>query len=86
MPTREDIKYEQEFGHIPNDIIDRIAYILGRRATDQKFNTMIQKEAKRLKRIKWKIFNINISRIINRCPCLMIFILHNRYIKRKERI
>ena len=64
MPTREDIKYEQEFGHIPNDIIDRIAYILGRRATDQKFNTMIQKEAKRLKRIKWKSVKFTMWKII----------------------
>lgn len=64
MATREDIKYEQEFGHIPNDMIDRIAYILGKRATDKKFNEAIQKEARKIKRIKWKSVNFTMWKII----------------------
>lgn len=61
--NREDILYQQEYGHIPDTQIDRIEYILGKKANDEKFNTFIAKEAKRIKRIKttkieftmWKI-------------------------------
>lgn len=60
---REDIAYEQMFGMIPDDELDRIAYILGKKINSQKFNDMIAAEAKKIKRIKttkvtftmWKI-------------------------------
>lgn len=60
---REDILYDQLFGNIPNDQNKRIAYILGKKATNVPFNEMIVKEAKKIKRIKttkieftmWKI-------------------------------
>lgn len=60
---REDIMYEQQFGHIPDGQLDRITYILGKRANNVNFNNMIAAEAKRIKRIKttrlkftmWKI-------------------------------
>ena len=63
MARKEDILYEKEFGHIPDDPLDRIQYILGKRATNTKFNDMIATEAKKIKRIKstkitftmWKI-------------------------------
>ena len=63
MARREDIMYEQEYGHIPNDQLDRITYILGKKADNKKFNDMITTEAKKIKRIKstrvkftmWKI-------------------------------
>lgn len=61
--SREDIMYEQAFGDIPDDQLGRIAYILGKKATNQKMNDDIQKTAKKIKRIKthkveftmWKI-------------------------------
>jgi len=60
---REDKLYEQEFGHIPNDQLDRITYILGKKADNKKFNDMIAAEARKIKRLKttkleftmWKI-------------------------------
>ena len=63
MPRREDILYEKEFGHIPNDPLDRITYILGNKANNKKFNDMIAAEAKKIKKLKstkieftmWKI-------------------------------
>lgn len=63
MARREDILYEKEFGHIPDNQLDRITYILGNKADNKKFNDMIAAEAKKIKRIKttklsftmWKI-------------------------------
>lgn len=63
MARREDVLYEQEFGHIPDNQLDRITYILGKRADNKKFNDMIAAEAKKIKKIKttkvsftmWKI-------------------------------
>ena len=63
MARREDILYEKNFGHIPDDQLDRIAFILGKRANNKKFNDLISREAKKIKRIKstkvsftmWKI-------------------------------
>lgn len=60
---REDKIYQNEFGHIPDSQLDRITYILGKKAENQKFNEMIATEAKKIKRIKttqliftmWKI-------------------------------
>ena len=60
---KEDILYEKEFGHIPDDQLERIAYLLGNKANNEKFNNMITSEAKKIKRIKstklkftmWKI-------------------------------
>lgn len=63
MARKEDVLYEKEFGHIPNNQLDRITYILGKRAENKKFNDAIAAEAKKIKRIKttkveftmWKI-------------------------------
>lgn len=61
---REDIAYEQEFGAIPNTQLERITYILGKRATNQKFNDMIAKEAKRIKRIKYHEISFTMWKIV----------------------
>lgn len=63
MARREDILYEKEFGHIPDDQLGRITYILGKKANNKKYNDIIAAEAKKIKRIKstkvsftmWKI-------------------------------
>lgn len=60
---KEDAAYYEQFGHIPDDQMGRIAYILGKRATNERYNQMIADEAKRIKKIKttrlrftmWKI-------------------------------
>lgn len=61
---REDKIYQQEYGHIPDTQMDRIIYILGKRANDEKFNNMIAKEAKRLKRIKTKKINFTMWKVV----------------------
>ena len=61
---REDIIYEQQFGMIPNDQMERIAYILGKKVNEQKFNKDVEKTAKRIKLAKkttlkftmWNVF------------------------------
>lgn len=62
--TREDKIYQQEYGHIPDTQMDRIIYILGKRANDEKFNNMIAKEAKRLKRIKTKKIDFTMWKVV----------------------
>lgn len=62
--TREDKLYQQEYGHIPDTQMDRIIYILGKRANDEKFNNMIAKEAKRLKRIKTKKIDFTMWKVV----------------------
>jgi len=60
---RDDKIYQELYGDIPDDPIDRIAYILGKKANNEAYNLMIQKEARKIKRIKkhkitftmWKI-------------------------------
>lgn len=52
MARREDVLYQKEFGHIPDDQLDRITYILGTRANNKKYNDMIAAEARKIKRIK----------------------------------
>lgn len=61
---REDVLYQQEFGHIPDDTIGRIAYILGKRAENEKYNQMIAKEAKRIKGIKYIKLNFTMWKIV----------------------
>lgn len=51
---REDNAYNQAYGDIPNDTIERIEYILGKRANNVKYNKDIQDTANKIKRIKKK--------------------------------
>ena len=44
MARREDILYEQQFGMIPDNQLDRIAYILGKKSNNEKFNKAIALE------------------------------------------
>lgn len=64
MPRREDILYEQEYGDIPNDQVERIAYILGKRANDEKFNKAIALEAKKVKRIKKETIEFTMWKVV----------------------
>lgn len=52
MPRREDIIYEQKYGKIPDNQVDRVAYILGKKVNDEKFNNSIAATAKKIKRLK----------------------------------
>ena len=53
MNTREDKEYREEYGNIPDTQMERITYILGKKANNQKYNEMVAKEAKGIQRIKW---------------------------------
>lgn len=61
---REDKLYQEEFGDIPNDQIGRIAYILGKRANNEKFNSQVAKDAKRIKGIKYKKINFTMWKVV----------------------
>lgn len=61
---REDKLYQQEFGSIPNDQLGRIAYILGKKANNEKFNMQISKEAKKIKGIKYNKVNFTMWKIV----------------------
>lgn len=52
IKTREDTAYKQKYGKIPDDPLERIQYILGRKSSNEKFNADIQKTARQIKRIK----------------------------------
>lgn len=52
VKTREDNAYRQKYGKIPDDLLERIAYILGSKAKNEKYNLEIQKAIKKIKRIK----------------------------------
>lgn len=59
----EDKLYEELYGDIPNDPLDRISYILGKRANDMNFHRMIDKIARRIKRIKWKTIQFTMYKV-----------------------
>lgn len=61
---KEDKLYEQLFGHIPKDPLERIKFILGKRASSEKFNKDVEKDAKRIKRIKWKTIEFTMWKIV----------------------
>lgn len=62
--TREDKLYEQEYGKIPDTQVDRIAYILGSKIKNEKFNKFISSETKRIKRIKWNEVEFTMWKIV----------------------
>jgi Holliday junction resolvase RusA-like endonuclease len=58
-PYKRDSRlYEQEFGHLPDDQMGRIKYILGKQFENEKFNKDIEARAKKIKAIKWKKLEI----------------------------
>jgi len=50
--NKEDLLYQKEYGDIPNTQLERIAYILGKKANNESFNKLIAREARKIKRIK----------------------------------
>jgi len=64
MKRREDIIYDQKFGHIPDSQLERITHILGKRAGNEKYNAMIASEAKRIKRIKTTTIKFTMWKIV----------------------
>lgn len=62
--NKEDELYYKEYGHIPDRQIDRITYILGSKANNEKFNNYIIKEARRIKRIKWNKIEFTMWKIV----------------------
>ena len=49
---RENVEYARRYGEIPDDPLARIKYILGKKATNEKYNKEIEAIAKKIKRIK----------------------------------
>jgi len=50
--NKEDLLYQKEYGDIHNTQLERIAYILGKKANNESFNKLIAREARKIKRIK----------------------------------
>lgn len=64
MAIISDKAYEKEFGHIPDTLEERLAFILKPKQTNTKFTTDLQKSIKRIKRIKWKSIHLILWKII----------------------
>lgn len=65
---KEDIEYQKEFGDIPDTQIDRIAYILGKKSDNEKYNKYITAEAKRIKRIKTSKVKFTLWKVMKPSP------------------
>jgi Holliday junction resolvase RusA-like endonuclease len=61
---KEDKLYEQEFGHISNDLLERITQILGKKSINEKFNKEVEIIAKKIKRIKYKKVSFTMWKIV----------------------
>ena len=57
-------EYELQYGNIPNNQLDRIAYILGNKSNNEKYNQEILKIAARIKRIKWKEISFTLYKVV----------------------
>lgn len=55
--------YQEKFGNIPDNTLGRIAYILGKRYNNEKFNNYVAKEAKKIKGIKYIKLNFTMWKI-----------------------
>ena len=60
----EDREYEEKYGKIPDSQLDRITYILGKRANNEKFNNEIALCAKKIKRIKYTKLSFTMWKIV----------------------
>ena len=60
----QDIAYEQQFGHIPNDQAERLAFIMGKRINNEKFHADIKATAKKYERIKWKQIKFTMWKVV----------------------
>jgi Holliday junction resolvase RusA-like endonuclease len=54
---REERLYQERFGQLPNEQMERVKYILGKRAENEKYAAAIAAAGKKLRRIKWKKLN-----------------------------
>lgn len=84
---REDIAYKQLFGDIPDTQLERIAYILGKKALSESYNREIKKAAAKIKRIKtttikftmWKIVRPSARpRVSRRAGYVHMYVPHAR--------
>jgi Holliday junction resolvase RusA-like endonuclease len=50
---KEDAEYDEKYGHIPNDQLGIVAWILGKKADNEKIQEDIKKQANKIKSIKW---------------------------------
>lgn len=61
---RENAKYSQMFDNIPNDMLGRIAYILGNQVDNAKLQKEIESTARSLKRLKWLTCEFTMWKIV----------------------
>lgn len=66
--NKMDQRYHAEYGMIPDTQIDRIAYILGKKATNEKYNAYIAAEAKRIKKIKTTKIKFTMWKVVKPSP------------------
>lgn len=64
LKAREDAAYAERFGHIPDDQLERVKYILGKKANDLKFNEDIQIKAKKIKGIRKRIVRFTMWKVV----------------------
>lgn len=62
--NKMDERYHAEYGHIPDKQLDRIEFILGKKASNEKYNKFIASEAKRIRRIKWKTITFTMWKVV----------------------
>lgn len=83
--NKVDKEYHALYGKIPDTQVDRIAYILGKRINDDKYNKYVQREARRLKRIKMKKITFTMWKVVkpsqrprfdNRGPYVRTYVPH----------
>ena len=61
---REDIEYNQKFGMIPDDLDARIESIYGTRKSRELVNSEVNREIKRISRIKWHTLKFTMWKVV----------------------
>jgi Holliday junction resolvase RusA-like endonuclease len=61
---RVDAEYNRQFGMIPETQIDRIAYMLGKKINNEKFNKDVTSTANKIKRIKIETVHFTLNTIV----------------------
>ena len=61
---REDAEYEFKYGKIPKDPLGRIAYILGKKAENEKLQKDIDHKGKEIKKIKWNECSFTMWKVV----------------------
>ena len=66
---KEDKMYQDAYGDIPNTQLDRIAYILGKKADNEIFNKSIAACARKVNRIKKRSIEFTMIKLkVNKTP------------------